>query len=146
MSKKQPVISTSFSYETLEETLDVKVRGEGMTIGIPKEIAFQENRVALTPDAVSVLVSNGHSVMLEHNAGDASHFRDKEYSDAGAKIVYSREEVFKAPVLVKSAPVIEEDLPLLQMNQSIISPLHLSVLRPEVLSAMMEKKNYSYFV
>lgn len=140
MSKKQPVISTSFSYETLEETLDVKVRGEDMTIGIPKEIAFQENRVALTPDAVSVLVSNGHNVMLEHNAGDASHYRDKEYSDAGAKIVYSREEVFKAPVLVKSAPVIEEDLPLLQMNQSIISPLHLSVLRPEVLGAMMKKK------
>src|SRR5687768_8867006 len=108
MSKKQPVISTSFSYETLEETLDIKVKGEGMMIGIPKEIAFQENRVALTPDAVGVLVNNGHSVMLEHNAGDASHFRDKDYSDAGAKIVYSREEVFKAPVLVKSAPVIEE--------------------------------------
>ncbi len=140
MSKKQPVISTSFSYETLEETLDIKLKGEGMTIGIPKEIAFQENRIALTPDAVSVLVNNGHNVMLEHNAGDASHFRDKDYADAGAKIVYSREEVFKAPVLVKSAPVIEEDLPLLQMSQSIISPLHLSVLQPEVLCTMMKKK------
>ncbi|MCH5596765.1 hypothetical protein MKP09_01915 [Niabella ginsengisoli] len=140
MSKKQPVISTSFSYETLEETLDIKVKGEGMMIGIPKEIAFQENRVALTPDAVSVLVNNGHSVMLEHNAGDASHFRDKDYSDAGAKIVYSRKEVFKAPIMVKSAPVIEEDLPLLQMNQAIISPLHLSVLRSEVLGTMMKKK------
>lgn len=140
MSKKKPVVSPSFSYETLEETLDIKVKGAGMMIGIPKEIAFQENRVALTPDAVSVLINNGHSVMLEHNAGDASHFRDKEYSDAGAKIVYSREEVFKAPVLVKSAPIIEEDLPLLQMNQSIISPLHLSVLRSEVLCTMMKKK------
>ncbi|WP_346236434.1 alanine dehydrogenase [Niabella insulamsoli] len=140
MSKKQPVISTSFRYETLEETLDVKVKGGGMTIGIPREIAFQENRVALTPDAVSVLINNGHHVMIEHNAGDASHFRDKEYSDAGAKIVYSREEVFKAPVLIKSAPVIEEDLPLLQMNQAIISPLHLSVLRSEVLCTMMKKK------
>ncbi|MCH5683347.1 hypothetical protein LWM68_03075 [Niabella sp. W65] len=145
MSKKQPVISTSFSYETLEETLDIKLKGEGMTIGIPKEIAFQENRVALTPDAVSVLVNNGHNVMLEHNAGDASHFRDKDYADAGAKIVYSREEVFKAPVLVKSAPVIEEDLPLLQMNQSIISPLHLSVLRSEVLCTMM-KKDHRFIV
>ncbi|MCH5717128.1 hypothetical protein [Niabella hibiscisoli] len=96
MSKKQPVISTSFSYETLEETLDIKLKGEGMTIGIPKEIAFQENRIALTPDAVNVLVNNGHHVMLEHNAGEASHFRDKDYADAGAKIVYSREEVFKA--------------------------------------------------
>lgn len=140
MSKKQPLVSPSFSYETLEETLDIKLAGRGMTIGIPKEIAFQENRVSITPDAVSILVNNGHSVVLEHNAGDASHFRDKEYSDAGAKIVYSREEVFKAPILVKSAPIIEEDLPLLQTNQSIISPLHLSVLRQDVLCAMMKKK------
>lgn len=140
MSKIQTLISTSFSYETLEETLDVKVRKEGMTIGIPKEIAFQENRVSLTPDAVAVLVSNGHTVMLEHNAGEAAHYRDQEYSDAGAKIVYSRQEVFKAPILVKSAPVIEEDLSLLQFNQIIISPLHLSVLEPVILQTMMQKK------
>lgn len=140
MSKKRPVISPSFSYETLEETLDVKVRSEGLSIGIPREIAFQENRVSLTPDAVAVLVNNGHSVMVEHNAGDASHFRDKEYSDAGAKIVESREEVFKAPILLKSAPVIEEDLPLLQPNQIIISPLHITVLERKVLCEMMNKK------
>ena len=140
MAKKQPLVSSAFSYETLEETLDIKVKGEGMTIGIPKEIAFQENRVALTPDAVGVLVNNGHSVVVEHNAGDAAHFRDKEYSDAGAKLVFEREEVFKAPILVKSAPIIEEDLPLLEPNQVIVSPLHLSVLRSEVLCAMMKKK------
>lgn len=64
MSHQKPKISTSFSYETLEETLDIRPRKEGMMIGIPKEIAFQENRVALTPDAVSVLVSNGHQVLL----------------------------------------------------------------------------------
>jgi alanine dehydrogenase len=140
MSKKQPVISSSFSYETLEETLDIRVRGEGVSIGIPKEIAFQENRVSLTPDAVAVLISNGHSVAVEHNAGDAAHFRDKEFSDAGAKIVHSREEVFKAPILVKSAPVIEEDIPLLQTGQVIISPLHLSMLNPLVIKEMMKRR------
>src|SRR5882757_3181806 len=116
MSQQKPVISTSFSYETLEETLDVKPKGVPLHIGIPKETAFQENRVALTPDAVGVLVSNGHEVVLEHDAGEAAHYPDKDYSDAGAKIVYSREDVFKAPVLVKSAPVVEEDMPLLQLN------------------------------
>ena len=140
MSQQKPRISTSFSYETLEETLDIKPKAEGMMIGIPKEIAFQENRIALTPDAVSVLISNGHQVIIEHNAGDASHFRDKDYSEAGAKIVYERSEVFKAPILVKSAPVIEEDLPLLHLNQVIISPIHLSVLKAELLEKMMEKK------
>ncbi|HTD94869.1 MAG TPA: hypothetical protein VK644_13685, partial [Chitinophagaceae bacterium] len=140
MSQQKPRISTSFSYETLEETLDIKPKVEGMMIGIPKEIAFQENRIALTPDAVSVLISNVHQVVIEHNAGDASHFRDRDYSEAGAKIVYERAEVFKAPILVKSAPVIEEDLPLLQQNQVIISPIHLSVMKAEILERMMEKR------
>src|SRR5258708_3137833 len=140
MSQQKPKISTSFSYETLEETLDVKPKGADMHIGIPKEIAFQENRVALTPDAVSVLVSNGHQVVIEHNAGEAAHFRDKDYSEAGAKVVYERAEVFKAPVLVKSAPIIEEDIPLLQFNQVVISPIHLSLMKAELLKKMMEKK------
>ena len=53
MAQQKPYISTSFSYETLEETLDIKPQGAQLHIGIPKETAFQENRVALTPEAVS---------------------------------------------------------------------------------------------
>ena len=140
MSQQKPLISTSFSYETLEETLDIKPKGAQLHIGIPKETAFQENRIALTPDAVSVLVSNGHHVTIEHNAGEAAHFADKDYSEAGAKIVYEREEVYKAPILVKSAPVIDEDIPLLQFNQMIVSPIHLSILKAELLQKMMEKR------
>jgi len=136
----KPRVSTSFSYETLEETLDIKPKGAQLQIGIPKEIAFQENRIALTPDAVSVLVSNGHHVTIEHNAGEASHFADRDYSEAGASIAYNREDIFKAPILVKSAPVVDEDLPLLQHNQMIVSPIHLSVLKVEQLQKMMEKK------
>ena len=141
MSQQQkPKISTSFSYETLEETLDIKPKGARLNIGIPKEIAFQENRIALTPDAVSVLVSNGHEVTIEHNAGEAAHFRDKDYSEAGAKIVFERAEVFKSPILVKSAPVIDEDIPLLQLNQVIISPIHLTLLKADLLQKMMDKR------
>lgn len=140
MSQQKPLISTSFSYETLEETLDVKPKGAQLHIGIPKETAFQENRIALTPDAVSVLVSNGHQVTIEHNAGEAAHFADRDYSEAGARIVYEKEEVFKAPVIIKSAPVVEEDLPYLQFNQMIVSPIHLSVLKAELLQKMMEKR------
>lgn len=141
MSQQQkPVISTSFSYETLEETLDIKPKGVPLHIGIPREIAFQENRIALTPDAVGVLVSNGHEVVMEHNAGEASHYRDKDYSEAGARIIHDKAEVLKAPILVKSAPVIEEDLPMLQMNQIIISPIHLSAMKAELLQKMMDKR------
>ena len=140
MSQHKPIISTSFSYETLEETLDVKTKGAPLHIGIPKETAFQENRIALTPESVGVLVSNGHEVVIEHNAGDAAHYRDKDYSETGARIVYEKAQVYKAPILVKSAPVIEEDLPLLQMNQTIVSPIHLSALKAELLEKMMEKR------
>ena len=140
MSKSKPVISTSFQYETLEETLDIKVKSEGMLIGIPKEIAFQENRIALTPDAVSILVTNGHTVMIEKGAGEGSHYTDKEYAEAGAKIVLSREDVFKASILVKSAPIIDEDVPFLLHGQIIISPLHISVLKRDTLKAMMMKQ------
>jgi alanine dehydrogenase len=140
MASVKPLISTSFSYETLEETLDIKAQGKQLYIGIPKETAFQENRIALTPEGVSVLVSNGHKVTIESLAGEGSKYSDRDYSEAGAEIEFKREEVFKAPLLVKSAPVVEEDLPLLQMGQTIISPIHLSAMKGEFLQKMMEKK------
>src|SRR4030095_1035288 len=129
MSQQKPIISTSFSFETLEETLDIKPKGAQLHIGIPKETAFQENRIALTPEALGVLVSNGHNVVIENNAGEAAHYRNRDYTEAGAKIVYEKSEVFKAPILVKSAPVVDEDLPFLQFNQTIFSPVHLSVMK-----------------
>jgi alanine dehydrogenase len=140
MSQKKAIISTSFSYETLEEKLDIKPKGAQLHIGIPKETAFQENRIALTPEAVGVLISNGHEVIIEHNAGEAAHYRDRDYSEAGARIVYDKAEVFKSPILVKSAPVVEEDLPYLQFNQVIISPIHLSAMKAELLQKMMDKR------
>ncbi|MBM3431415.1 MAG: alanine dehydrogenase [Bacteroidetes bacterium] len=140
MSQQKPKIDPGISIQALEETLEVIPKPAGMTLGIPKEIAFQENRVALTPDAVNLLVNNGHQVVVEHNAGEASHFSDKDYADAGARIVYERSEVFQAPVLVKSAPIIEADLPLLQLHQHIISPIHLPGMTPEILEKMMEKR------
>ncbi len=140
MATSKPSISTSFAYETLEETLDIKPQGAKLHIGIPKEIAFQENRIALTPDAVGVLISNGHQVVVEHGAGEGSHYSDRDYAEMGATLVYDRAEIFKCPILVKSAPPVAEDMPLLQMNQTIISPIHLSALRKEYIEKMMEKK------
>ncbi len=140
MATSKPSISASFAYEPLEEVLDIKPQGAKLHIGIPKEIAFQENRIALTPEAVGVLVSNGHQVAVEQGAGTGSHYSDKDYAETGARIVYNREEVYKCPILVKSAPPVAEDMPLLQMNQTIVSPIHLSALRKEDVEKMMEKK------
>lgn len=140
MATTKPSISASFQFETMEETLDIKPQGEKLFIGIPREIAFQENRIALTPDAVGVLVANGNHVQVEHKAGEGSNYTDQDYAEAGAKIVYDKAEIYKAPILVKSAPPVEEDLPFLQMNQTIISPIHLSALKKHHIETMMAKR------
>lgn len=140
MATSRPSISPSLLFEALEETLDIKSPGAQLQIGIPKEIAFQENRIALTPDAVGVLVANGNQVTVEHHAGEGSHYKDQDYAEAGAQIVYDRTAVFQCPILVKSAPPVEEDLPLLQLNQTIISPIHHSALKKAYIEKMMEKR------
>ncbi len=140
MSSVKPQISSSFSYETQEEVLDIPNRAKSLLIGIPKEIAFQENRIGLIPDAVGVLVANGHEVMVESGAGDGSRYSDHDYAEAGARIVFEKEEVYKCPILVKTAPPVEADLPFLQMHQIIISPLHLSALKKELVEKLMAKK------
>ena len=140
MATSKPFVSTSFSYETLEETLDVKPKGESLFIGIPKETSFNENRIALTPEAVGVLIANGHEVCVETDAGVGANYRDKDYSDVGAKIVFEKKEIFNCHVIVKSAPVSEEDCELLKPNTYIISPIHVAVLKKSILEKMMEKK------
>jgi alanine dehydrogenase len=140
MATSKPFVSPSFSYETLEETLDVKPKGEELFIGIPKETSFSENRIALTPEAVGVMVANGHRVVVETKAGEGASYSDTDYSDAGAKIAYDKKEVFECDILVKSAPVSDTECELLKPNQYIISPIHLSVMKREILQKMMDKK------
>ncbi len=140
MATTKPFVSPSLTYETMEETLDVKPKSESLYIGIPKEDSFNENRIALTPDAVGVIIANGHQVCVETMAGEGANFSDNDYSEAGAKICYSKEEVFEADILVKSAPVSEAECPLLKLNQYIISPIHLAVMKKNILEKMMEKR------
>ena len=140
MASSKPFVSPSFTYETLEETLDIKPKGAELHIGIPKETSYQENRIALTPEAVSVLVANGHRVMMEMDAGEGASYSNKDYSEAGARIAYSKKEIFECEIIVKSAPVSEDEIDFLKPNQFIISPIHVSAMKREILEKMMEKK------
>ena len=111
-----------------------------MLIGIPKENSFNENRIALTPEAVGVMIANGHQVVVETKAGDGASYTDNDYSEAGAKIAYDKKEVFECDIIVKSAPVSEMECELLKPNQFIISPIHMAVMKREILQKMMDKK------
>ncbi len=140
MATSKPYVSPSFTYETMEETLDIKPKGTELFIGIPKEHSFNENRIALTPEAVGVMVANGHRVVVETKAGEGASYNDRDYSEAGAKIAYDKKEVFECDVLVKSAPVSESECELLKPHQYIISPIHLAIMKREILQKMMDKK------
>lgn len=123
-----------------EELYKIGNRQKELYIGIPKEVSFQENRVSLVPGAVSLLVSNGHKVVVESNAGKNCHFSDKEYSEAGAEIVYSPESVFKADIILKVAPPSNEEIEYLSERQTLISALQLSVQPKDSLRRLMNKR------
>ncbi|TKC01111.1 alanine dehydrogenase [Pedobacter cryophilus] len=123
--------------EALEE---VKPKKNNLYIGIPKETSFQENRIALTPLSVALLVSNGHRVVIEAGAGLAANFSDNNYSEQGAKIVYDTREVYKADIIIKIAPPTMENIEMMKSHQIIFSALQMSTMKKEFILALMAKK------
>lgn len=111
-----------------------------LAIGLPNEVSLQENRIALTPDAVGLLVRNGHEVIIEKGAGERSKFTDNEYSNAGARIVYSHQEVFDANVILKIEPLVEEEFEYLKPNQTLISTLNMPNLEKSYFEKLNQKK------
>lgn len=133
-------LATKTSLYPQEQMLEVRKRRHCFFIGLPKEISLQENRISLTPDAVALLVNNGHEVWVETKAGIGSKFTDKQYSDAGAKIVYSAQEVYKADVILKIEPPTIEEIEYMHSGQSLISALQLGQLKVECIQALLKKK------
>ena len=123
-----------------EEMLEVAPRKSKLQIGIPKETSIQERRVPVVPDAVAVLVNNGHDVILETGAGEGSSFSDKDYSEAGATVVYSTEEVYKANMILKVEPPTLQEIDLMQHGQLLISALQLPIQPKNFLKKLMAKK------
>ena len=98
-----------------------------MVIGIPKERKVQEYRVALTPQAVSVLIQHGHKVHVEKGAGLGTGIPDSDYKKAGAQIARNEKELFsKAILIVKVKEPIPEEYPLITENHIVFSYLHIA--------------------
>jgi alanine dehydrogenase len=123
-----------------EEMLEVQRKKGSLYIGVPKETYFQENRICLVPEAVALLVSNGHQVIIETNAGKAANFDDKDYSEAGAKIAYSSKEVYEADIILKVAPPSDEEIEMLQRKQTLFSALQMTVQSDNYVKQLMNKK------
>lgn len=119
-------LSNSEKFLPQEEVLDIHRNKSTITIGVPSEITYQESRIPLVPQAVGLLVANGHKVLIETEAGKAARFKDNEYAEVGAQIVYNNEEVYQADIVIKVAPPTIHEIDLLKSRQTLISSLHLT--------------------
>lgn len=96
-----------------------------MIIGVPKEIKNNENRVSTTPAGVKELVAHGHTVYVQHTAGEGSGFSDEEYVTAGARILPTIEEVYAiAEMIIKVKEPIAEEYPLVKDGQLLFTYFH----------------------
>jgi alanine dehydrogenase len=125
---------------TQTERLEVAPKHQRLFIGIPKETTLQENRVALVPHSVATLAAHGHRIVVQSGAGEKSRFSDHDFSEAGAEVVQSAEEIFKADVLLKVAPPTHAEIDLMRPNQVVISPIHLPLLDAEYITKLQKKR------
>lgn len=123
-----------------ESMVKIKNSKNSLLIGLPAESAAQEKRVVLTPDAIALLVNNGQEVLVEANAGKESKFTDQEYSDAGAKVVYSAKEAFDAEVVIKVEPPTEEEINLMRPGACLISAIQLGKQNADFIHALNKKR------
>ncbi|MEM6805792.1 MAG: alanine dehydrogenase [Bacteroidota bacterium] len=129
-------------YRAVPEELAVRKHQskKSLRVGVPKELLFQENRVAVTPMTVQVLVANDHQVYIEQGAGEGARYTDKDYSEAGAVICYKVEDVFKqADFILKVSPLSSDEALLLRENQTLISAVNLGNFSPEILNELIKK-------
>lgn len=123
-----------------EEKLEIRQEQKKLFIGLPKEVEYQENRIALVPETVAMLVGQGHNIYVERDAGQSACFSDKEYSEAGARIVENKKELYKAELILKIAPPGLEELELMYPSQTIISALHLAIRKRQYFEKIIQKR------
>jgi alanine dehydrogenase len=111
-----------------------------MNLGVIKQTRNDERRVPLVPAGAHLLTKKGHTVNIEHDAGLAAGFPDREYLDAGANIVYSRSEaVGRADLVLGVSPFQLEDVEMFIPGQMVMSFGHLATLTSGALRGMVEK-------
>jgi len=123
-----------------EEMLEIGKKAQKLVVGIPTENRKYESRVGLTPEAVEILVNNGHEVIIENGAGKSANYTDNDYSENGAQIVDNKTDVFQCDIILKIAPPTIEEIELFRSNQVLISSLHFPSQSEEYIRKLMQKK------
>lgn len=123
-----------------EELLEKASGRAKMKIGIPREFRDDEKRIPLTPEAVKILVDNGHEFFIERGAGNGSSYTDKEFSENGATVCDTPEMIYNCDLIIKIAPFTAKEAEMLRGNQIVVSFLNVLMLNEEALSIMMRKR------
>ncbi|MBN2746782.1 MAG: alanine dehydrogenase [Bacteroidales bacterium] len=123
-----------------EERLAVSIEKKSISIGVPKELYYQEKRVILVPSAVSLLVHCGHRVIIERGAGAKAHFSDLSYAEAGAELVDSPAQAFQADVVVKIVPPTLAEIGMMKDRAILISALYLQAQSKEFFTELVRKR------
>lgn len=135
-------LSTSGSTYMLpkEEMLEIRRKGKKIRIGIPSDNDKVEYRVPLTPQAVELLVSYGHEILIEKDAGKAASYTDEEYREAGALVMDDRKEIFECEMVLRVSPFDESEIDLLKGHQALISNLQINAQCPNSIAKLIQKK------
>jgi len=135
-----PLDTEQIGIKTLEKRLVRTDSNVSLKIGLPKEISGDERRLSLTPGGVSVLKANGHEVLMEQSAGEEANFTDTEYTEAGAEICYSAEQLYKkSEIILKVAPPTEAECEMLDESHVLISALHLGNASMDFIEPLLSK-------
>ncbi len=135
--------SSPFSQQQLlpqEEKLEILKHSQQLFIGLPKENAYQEKRVCLTPDAVAALTAHGHRVLIEAHAGKAANFLDNEYREAGGEITNDTKKVFSCPIILKVEPPSLKELEFINPQTVLISALQIKTQTKAYFTALAQKR------
>lgn len=123
-----------------EEQLETAVRNRRISIGLPSDSKDDEKRVALTPEAVNILIGTDNEVIVQKGAGLGANFTDRDYSENGAIITDSLARVYGTDVVIKVAPFSEKEAAFLKGNQVVLSYLNVLKLNEEILGKLIRKK------
>ena len=140
MTERENVQRIKTLFLPKEEMLEIRRQGKKITIGIPSDFPKVEYRVPLTPEAVELLVSYGHEIYLETNAGKSSSYSDEEYRNSGAVIMDKKDEVFQCDIILRVSPFDKEEIDMLRGHQTLISNLQISAHCQESIKKLMAKK------
>lgn len=131
--------SIETKFKTQEEKLDIPQKKKNWSIGMPLA-PRAESRIPLVPSSVRVLSAMGYQITIESRSGEKAGYSDRDYTENGAKIAYSKEELYRAAIILQCFPPSVESVQFMKPDQMLISPLHVGSMSMELIETMKEKR------